>query len=435
MLGTLIVSMRTIHISRTIGLKTLFSENNSAEGGQRMESSNAGTTEVCILSNSWRGGSGWFTHELASSIAQAGVRVTFIAPPMLPLSKEAAGQNIDRRLTPRVDSIDASLLRRRLATLKRLIVNIRELWRARSTAQVFLFNHVGHVIIELVVALMVRLWGRHLILVVHDPTPHTWMLPSWGRGLERLVYKIDFSLATHIVCLSSTSRKVLLKEYNLAPDRVSVIPHGSYDLGEPSPIPKNGQILVFGFIRPNKLVKESILAVQKYRREGGQLRLLVTGSSGPAVYTAECLELAKLDPTGTEVDVRFVPEEEIPSIIAEVDAILLPYREFNSQSGVAVLAGMSARPVIGSDAGGLADLFEMGLAGIRIQGDPSVDTIADALRLFQDRPLESWEREARAARRVLLRQLGWTAIGGSYASLISRIAGSTVEPSIKPHVG
>ena len=421
--------MRSIHISLIVGLKTLFSENNSAEGGQRMESSNAGTTEVCILSNSWRGGSGWFTHELASSIAQAGVRVTFIAPPMLPLSKEAVGQDIDRRLTPRVDSVDAGLFKRRLATLKRLAVNIRELWRARSTAQVFLFNHVGHVFIELLVALLVRLWGRNLVLVVHDPTPHTWMFPSWGRGLERLIYKLDFSLASHIVCLSSTSRKVLLREYNLAPERVTVIPHGSYDLGEPSPLPRNGKILVFGFIRPNKLVKESILAVQKYRHEGGQIRLLVTGSSGPDAYTAECLELAELDPTGTEIDVRFVPEEEIPSIIAEVDAILLPYRDFNSQSGVAVLAGMSARPVIGSNAGGLADLFEMGLAGVRIQGDPSVDTIADALQLFQERPLEDWEREARAARRILLRQLGWTAIGGSYASLICRIA----DPAVGNH--
>jgi glycosyltransferase involved in cell wall biosynthesis len=334
-------------------------------------------------------------------------------------------------MTPRVTSVDAGLFKRRWATLKRLVVNIRELWRARSTAQVFLFNHVGPVGIELPVALLVRLWGRRLILVVHDPTPHTWLLPCWARPLERLVYKLDFSLATHVVSLSNTSRDVLLSEYNLDPEQVTVIPHGSYDLGEPSPLPRNGQILVFGFIRPNKLVKESILAVQKYRREGGNLRLLVIGSSGPAAYTAECLELAKLDPVGIEVDVRFVPEEEIASIIAKVDAILLPYRDFNSQSGVAVLAGMSARPIIGSDAGGLTDLFEMGLSGVRIRGDLSIEAIANALQLFQDRPLDEWERDARAARRALLQKLNWNAIGTSYMSLINQIA-AAVEDGRKP---
>lgn len=391
-----------------------------------MEASIARATKVCILSNSWRGGSGWFTHELAGSIAQAGIQVTLIAPPMLPPSKEVSSCDIDRRMTPRVKSTDASVLNRRMATLKRLVVNLRELWSARSKARVFLFNHAGPVSIELFVSFIVRLlMRRSVILVVHDPTPHTWVLPRWARPLEWLVYKVDFSLATHIVCLSKASRTVLLKEYNLSPDRVTVIPHGSYDLGEPSPLPRNGQVLVFGFIRPNKLVKESILAVQKYRRDGGQLRLLVVGSSGPAAYTAECLELAKLDPTGTELDIRFIPEEEIPSIIAEVDAVLLPYRDFNSQSGVAVLAGISARPVIGSDAGGIADLFDMGLAGVKIQGNPSIDAIARALQFFQGRPLDEWEREARAARRVLLQQLGWTVIGSSYAALIDRIASST----------
>ncbi|WP_414474561.1 glycosyltransferase family 4 protein [Microvirga sp. M2] len=392
-----------------------------------MEASSPGATEVCILSNSWRGGSGWFTHELASSIAKAGLRVTLIAPPMLPPSKEAVGKGIDRRQTPRVESADAGLFERRMATLKRLAANVRELWRARGKAQVYLFNFVGHAGFELPISLLVRLWGQRLVLVVHDPVPHMWVLPSWARFLERLAFRLDFSLATHIVCLSSASRNVMLKEYGLAPERVTVIPHGAYDLGTPSPLPRNGKILVFGFIRPNKLVRESILAVQKYRRGGGKLQLLVVGSSGPAAYTTECLELAKCDPTGTEVDVRFVPEEEISSIIAEVDAVLLPYRDFNSQSGVAVLAGLSARPVIASDAGGLADLFEMGLAGVRMRDDPSVDAIADALHLFQKRPLEHWEREARAARGALLQQLGWTAIGGSYASLIRRVAGSAMN--------
>jgi glycosyltransferase involved in cell wall biosynthesis len=175
-------------------------------------------------------------------------------------------------------------------------------------------------------------------------------------------------------------------------------------------------------MRPNKLIRESILAMQKHRRDGGRLRLLIAGEGGASAYTEECIALAKQDPEGIKLDIRFIPEEEVASIIAQVDAVLLPYRDFNSQSGVAVLAGMSARPVIGSNAGGLSDLYDMGLSGITIQGQPTADTIADALWRFQERPLEEWEHKARAARKALLQELGWPSIGLSYKSLMTATA-------------
>jgi glycosyltransferase involved in cell wall biosynthesis len=89
-----------------------------------------------------------------------------------------------------------------------------------------------------------------------------------------------------------------------------------------------------------------------------------------------------------EVIDRYIGEEEIAPLMSNHHAVLLPYTDFYSESGVANLSLSHARPVLATAAGGLGDLLERAECGIPIRSataDSVVDAILQACDLGPDR--------------------------------------------------
>ena len=139
------------------------------------------------------------------------------------------------------------------------------------------------------------------------------------------------------------------------------------------------------------------------------------------MYVTECLEWAKAQPEGFEFDLRYIPGEELPNLIASVDAFLLPYGEFNSQSGVGILAALSGRPIIASSSGGLPELFSYGAAGVAINIPVTVESIAAAIRAYLLVEPEKWQADGLRGRDRLLSNLSWTRIAKEYANLADKL--------------
>ena len=55
---------------------------------------------------------------------------------------------------------------------------------------------------------------------------------------------------------------------------------------------------------------------------------------------------------------RYIPDDEVGVLLTHCDAVLLPYTDFNSDSGVAALALANGRPIIARRTGGLAALLD-----------------------------------------------------------------------------
>jgi len=81
------------------------------------------------------------------------------------------------------------------------------------------------------------------------------------------------------------------------------------------------------------------------------------------------------DPSAFIDKIGFVEEADVPDLIAQTNAFILAYSDFDSQSGVAVLAGVNSRPVIATFAGGVRDLQALGLAGVEIKQPVTTATI------------------------------------------------------------
>jgi glycosyltransferase involved in cell wall biosynthesis len=84
------------------------------------------------------------------------------------------------------------------------------------------------------------------------------------------------------------------------------------------------------------------------------------------------------------LDLRHVPDDEIPSLWERADVLLFPYREIE-MSGVLMSALSAARPIIASEIGGFAELLKNGHTALLVPpNDP--DALSAAMRRLAREP-------------------------------------------------
>lgn len=374
--------------------------------------------DLCLVSKVWRHGTGWYAQLLAQAIADAGGNIAFVSPLASPESREPHGKNIDRHTISREIVGSAPRLRRAIASLRRSCTSVAATLALSRRAKVFVFSIPEPFLFSLPLFATLRLLRTRVILIVHDVKPH---VPRSGLTglLERWVNRAYYSLSSHLVVLSSAAAGALKSEFRIPSRRVSVIPHGLFSLTDVKPIPGDSLLLAFGTIRRNKNVLETIIAVKGARAQGASVRLVVAGEPHPLEpeYWDECMAAMIGDEAAFEVDRRFIPDEDLPKLLSRVDAFVLAYENFDSQSGVAVLAAISARPVIGTESGGLADLFALGMAGERLPEQVSAEAIETGIMAFLRRPISDWREEANLSALRVAEHLSWSAIGQRFLKL------------------
>ncbi|MHC2018737.1 glycosyltransferase family 4 protein [Methylobacterium sp. CM6247] len=379
--------------------------------------------KLCLVSKVWRSGTGWYAQLLAAAIAEAGGQVTFISPAAEPTSREPVHPNLKRILVAREITGPASRWRRARASFRRSLTSILRTLAERRATRVFVFTIPEPFPFSLPLFFALRLSGARIVFIVHDPIPHAWNFPDRFRGTEQAIHSLSYRLAHHIVVLAPAGRDALARNFNIPASKVSVIPHGPLSVGVLPPIPWNGRLLAFGTIRSNKNVLETIRGVKLARTRGHNVQLLILGEPHPKEtnYWMQCLSEIAEDPYGFEIEQRFVADEDLPGFFAEVDAFVLAYDRFDSQSGVAVVAALSCRPVIGTYAGGIADLFAEGMAGEMIVGEVTAESIAAAIASFRAVSVKTWQDRAEAGVVSVSDAIGWHRIGCLFVTLVSRL--------------
>jgi D-inositol-3-phosphate glycosyltransferase len=195
------------------------------------------------------------------------------------------------------------------------------------------------------------------VCTVHDALAHEWRpwigsFTGFYRGFDRLICHSE-----------STARRV---RSAIPHARIDVVPHGRYtplvttlpdralarrDLGLP---PTARVVLFFGFIRRYKGLDLFLDALQLARAKGHDLHGLVAGR---ALYdVGRSIDRAARQQLPVSWALRFIPNDEIPMFFAAADVVALPYVD-TSDSGAFELAAAFGKPVVATDAGGLAEAF------------------------------------------------------------------------------
>jgi glycosyltransferase involved in cell wall biosynthesis len=210
---------------------------------------------------------------------------------------------------------------------------------------------------------LARLRGKRVLLTVHNVEPHE------GGAARRFLNRAVFRMGHHFIVHSRQNRDELQRVTGRSEDAIDVLPHGTLAvprtgmtqadararLGLPDDIGSR-VILAFGHIRPYKGVDVLLRAFADVARTDPGVTLVIAGNPWGSFDRYANL----VDDLGLGGRVRtylgFIPTDNVEAYFQAADAVVLPYTDFQSQSGVGTLALHFGRPLIVTDVGGLPDL-------------------------------------------------------------------------------
>jgi len=205
---------------------------------------------------------------------------------------------------------------------------------------------------------------KKIVLTLHNIQPHEKSM------ITNFLNKSILTLGDAYIVHSYKNKETLSKAHGISQDDVSVIPHG---ILRPSPlngvstkdarayldIPLNRKVLLyFGNIRPYKGLDILLRALAYVKDDVDDVTLIIAGEPWTDWADYErIIEENGLDPYIIK-RLGFVPPEEVEYYFLASDVVVLPYKYFESQSGVGALALPLKKPLIVTNVGGLTDFIK-----------------------------------------------------------------------------
>jgi glycosyltransferase involved in cell wall biosynthesis len=221
--------------------------------------------------------------------------------------------------------------------------------------------------IFLFLGIVTRMLGRKVITTVHNVYHHE------SRFLGTLANKAIFRISDYLIVHSENNRRTLLADFHLPESRVFVIPHGLLKgkyAGDKDPldtdefrkkmnIPESASVILFlGHIRRYKGLDLLIRAFPAVREEHPDSILLIAGKpwSDWSAYRALIRELRLQNAVRSILG--YIPDSGLQVLFELADVVVLPYRSFDSQSGIGLMSLEYAKAMIVTETGGLPDLVD-----------------------------------------------------------------------------
>ena len=255
-----------------------------------------------------------------------------------------------------------------------------------------------------------RARGGRIAFTVHNVVPHDDLgdpekvrhFRTWRQWL------LEQSDAVHVH--SRAAREMILSDYDIAPERLHVVPHPSYagvftPLERPVAPADRRRFLGFGSVRRNKGMPNLIGAFKGLAVPGRDIELHIAGRG------AEAFEGADLGGNRLILSPGFVAEVEIPRLFADAEFCVFGF-DSALTSGSLMLALTLGKPVIVPEFASLMEVFEGGPAPLSYKpGDVEdlTSLLARAAAMDEDEIAELAEQSLRIAKAldptVISRQL------------------------------
>ena len=290
---------------------------------------------------------------------------------------------------------------------------------------------VAYVAAELLLMAQARARGARIVWTIHDLGPHESPHP-W---LERLFWPLFLPLVDGYITLSEHARTAALRRFpalRKVPGRV--VPHGHYRPAYPAPPPRqkardewglsaDGPVLAYvGRIRPYKNVERLVATFREWDRE--EAHLVVAGNPSSEALADRVRSAAGPDPR-VHLALRFLPDEEMASVLAAADLVVLPYEDI-LHSGTALLALSFDRPVLVPAQGAMGELqVQVGPEWVyTFDGPLRPGTLAEALDMActDDR-----------ADRAPLDDLSWGPLAEATVALYDDVLADDAARDARPH--
>ncbi len=209
-----------------------------------------------------------------------------------------------------------------------------------------------------------KLRKKKIILTVHNVVPHE------STAINRLLNASVMYFGDRFIVHNKNNREELSKRYDIAKEKITVIPHGIL-----IPVPIKGikksdarrylniqddkkVILFFGNIREYKGLDDLINAMADIVKEVPEALLVIAGKPWKKWDKYEKIICKNNLENYIYKKLDFIKPTEVEYYFQSCDLVVLPYKYFDSQTGVGALALPFKKALLVTDVGGLTDFVK-----------------------------------------------------------------------------
>ncbi len=209
---------------------------------------------------------------------------------------------------------------------------------------------------------------KRILITVHNVIPHE------TTNLDRILNRLVLSFGDRFITHTEGDRKSLSEIYDIPKEKIDVVPHGilipapimgisKKDAKKHLGIAMNSRVvLYFGNIRAYKGLDILIRAMKHVIEREPRAILLIAGELWEDWQKYEDA-IAESGIGGNVMKVlNFIPPSEVEYYFSSADVVVLPYKHFDSQSGVGAMALAFGKPLVVTRVGGLPDFVKDELA-------------------------------------------------------------------------
>lgn len=220
-----------------------------------------------------------------------------------------------------------------------------------------------------VVLAICKFRGKKIIITVHNVLPHA-ALPYENKRLNKFLNGVVLYLGDIFIVHSTRNIEELHDIFGIPKGKIVRIPIGTSTLFKDSIVTKEDAreelglslegkiILFFGTIREYKGLDILLEAFSYVTKERGDVFLVIAGSLwGKSEKYRELIKMENLN-KNIKLFIEFIPSDKVKYFYYASDLVVLPYREFMSQSAAGADALAFEKPLIVTDVGGLPELVK-----------------------------------------------------------------------------
>jgi glycosyltransferase involved in cell wall biosynthesis len=214
------------------------------------------------------------------------------------------------------------------------------------------------------ILLISKLRKKKIIATAHNVLPHE------HSKMDKILTKLVFYLVDVFIVHSTKNIGEMHDTLGIPKEKIIRIPHGilksfkdgmvtQKDAREKLKLPLDGKIILFfGNIREYKGLDAMLEAFSYVIKEMENVLLVIAGSTWVKWEKyEELIEKNNLN-KNIKLFLEFIPSDKAKYFYYASDLVVLPYREFMSQSGAGAVALAFEKPLIVTDVGGLPELVK-----------------------------------------------------------------------------
>lgn len=286
---------------------------------------------------------------------------------------------------------------------------------------------------RILLPLLARLKGHKLVFTVHNV--NAGKRDNKDSYYNRFTLHMVYNLSNHLIVHTPASKEELISEFNVKPERISIIKHGmnnkvavkglnQLEARKELSIREDKKVVLFfgniDYYKGLDILVDSLNYLNENLKK--EIILLIAGNFKSVEYITGIKDTIEKSSMNHEIiaHIKFINDEDIERYFMASDCIVLPYRDIY-QSGVLFMAYNFGLPCLATRVGNFENDIPDGKAGYLINEIESASVAKTIEKYFDSELYKDLNRTRNSIRNWSNNQFSWESIGKDTYNLYQKL--------------